>query len=536
MNRPPIRPHLRTDEAPVSFLGRCARASQWPIDRVIDPQVWQRMLRSRRVDRGALERLTQLSGASPEAVLSGTLQRYHPEVVGEISPGYATAMPLGWALTQWSTRCPACQEQGEPWPVQQQTGLAFGCPHHRRYLRSACAACAPRRSMFVHGDYTCRHHPGPDDEALAPYLVDLQEDLFARLDESRSHPENAEWLLTLRATTVLVWVDAALTSRSPYIDATLRVLARRRLLATTKTGHRRSAARLDRPVAEPWVNARLIDAAVRHLDAAGHLDLPWAQAVAADAHQVPSLPERMACHLGYLGLWSATAPRPEIHRDWLLEAQRCAAQWQAAGRGVPNVPAALRTASESISTPWAMSLARATVLVCALAEHSTTGAVLALGHHFTHVTSVRQILTRPPARTEIHELREAVTHHLQEPAVDYAARRVRAGRLQRVDAAILSHLRLGPPHTRSIDPQTAAAVWLWLARTEGHPIAVPFVDGRILRPLLDELETWARQAPAENLLALLAWADDYDTDQQDAQTTRPYRPQRSQQPLRLRGA
>ena len=503
----PIRPRLEPYEAPASFLGRCARVNGWRIEEIIPADLWSRILSSRAIDEDTAHQVNAATLAPVESLLHGALDAYPSQVTGETAPGYATATPLGWSLTRWSSRCPACHDTGEPWPVQHQTGLAFACLRHARFLVAPCGACSPRRTMFIHGNVDCPHQVNANQGRCPEDLMTLQHDLLTRLEQSKTSRPDADWLNTLRAVTVLAWVDAAMNQRSPHQHAPLTGLARRRLLATTKTGGRRLAARLDRPLSDPLVNAHLLATSLHHLDEHGDVDTSWAEAVNADIDPVASLLQRAAPHLLHLNLRVPRDPGPEIHRRWRSQATRAASEWLAADRGGDHLPAALRTASEDISTPWPITLARAALLRMSVSGESATAAVVALGHHFTHVTSVRRHLTKAPEADDLYAFRAAVDRLLAAPATDYAAARAAAAATSRISVRTLSFFSLRPPSTRVVDPSTSAAAWLWLFRTGGHPVAIPFLDGRSSASLTPLLDDWSREVPPERLLALVEHLD-----------------------------
>lgn len=504
------RPTPLPGESLPSILGRFAVANHVPARQVFGLPLAESLLRARTLskqDRADLAETLGLDDTQWHACV------YEPEAdsaLGDLDTGAGTWDPLGWALTHHSTRCLSCHHRGDPWMLQHQTGLAWICPRHQTYLQAVCGACTSRAASLAGAPLTCRHHSTP-----ASVLTDDPEAVLAiqeRLLLALHHPPTTlatPPLRDLRAATVFALLDAALSGRSPHLSTDAVREARARCARRDGRGGR-LGLRLGRPPHEPWLNAHLTSTALRHWDArTGSFDEGWLSAVAHDVRQ-SAIPTRhllpFAAQLD-IEIPGSKTHMPVAHR-WLRLAERLSHRLTEHGFGADAIPAALTDPGQEDlwTSEWPLSLARAALLYTSLTDSSLTDAVCGLGHHFTHVTPVKQILSVQPTTHDTRAFEAAVDTLLSDEPRDLANARRWQRNVTNVDRTVLRQHRVTPPTTARLHAGQVAAAWLWCVSTGGHLTSVPFLDGRATHPLAGRIRDWHRSHGAD-LIALLEWND-----------------------------
>lgn len=502
----PSRPVLLPGEALASALGRGARLNKPSGAQILKRPEAVELLRERTLSFGQRKSLGEALGLSIDGWEAGMWTPELGGAIGDPRTGSASRDPLGWALNQFSVRCPVCHDEGAPWDLLHQTALAWICVRHGRYLSAACGRCNPRAAFLAGSPIRCHHH-ATDDEAPASELVHLQDTLGSLF--STASKRNVTTLRTLRAASTLAYVDAAHASRSSGLTGAIQNHARTHHSRRRTTGSGKVGLRLERPPHEPWANAHLVRAASRHYDlSTGDLDISWASAVLDDLieHRFPL--HRIEPFTVELGLDLPSRRLQEVHPSWLRLATVTAASLQERGLTGSHIPSNLidPETEDLWTTPWPTGLARAAMLGHVLSERSLSQVVGDLGHHFTHVTAVRQLLVQPPNNQDRRAINSATAHLTgRQGSVRYAERRALQSGIVRVSDQVLRQLRLDPPRTARVSRGRAAALWLWCVTTSSHLSAAPFVDGRTSRSLGPLLRGWHRQTDPAALLALVDW-------------------------------
>lgn len=507
------RPTPFLGESLASLLGRFASANDIPAGHVFGHRAAAELLKSRTLTAADQHDLGEALGLDRRNWDQCQFAPSQISAIGDLRVGSATTDPLGWALTHHSTRCSACHERKAPWMLVHQLGLAWVCVEHEQYLRAVCGRCNPRGGLLAGAAIRCTHHDrGYGREDLSETLV-LQSKVFAAVEDA-SDLASQRWLRDLRAASVFAYVDAALCQRSPYLSkATIRHASGMRERTRQNQGGR-VGLRLDRPAHEPWLNAHVVTTASKHVArSTDRFDVDWLAAVAKDIRMSDLPTHRIKPFSDHLDIRipgsKVAAP---IASRWQALARNLAQNLRTSGFRSINIPAALIDPrhEDLWTSEWAVSLTRAALIRRCLANESLSASVRSLGHHFTHVTAVRQLLRGRPSPEDENAFRAAVAGLMQGPASDLETARFRQQHVKNVPESVLRQFRLHPPSSNRLRPGQVAAAWLWCTTTGSHLTSAPFLDGRATHPMALEIRNW-HQAEATSLIALLDWNDDANT-------------------------
>lgn len=491
-------------EALSSLLSRYAAVNDIPARRIFGLHAASCLLTARRLTTTAQEQIAAELHLDPSTWDALQFSEAQDAVVGDLRVGAATQDPLGWALTHHHTLCPRCHEARAPWFLKQQLGLAWTCSKHRIPLLAACGVCDPRPRLVGGAPLRCTHFKvrpefmiNDETMALEAQLQDYVQDV---------HPSKQQWLRDLRAVATFAYLDAALMARSPHLSHRVVDYASAAYNSRTRRGGR-LGMRLDRPPHDPWVNAELTTAAIKHLGPTGVVDYDWLNAVAGDVRQSAIPVHRLRPFSDHLDVHvPGTKNVGDVSPGWLdlaLEGSELLRSHNLTAAGIPA--ALIDPVHEDLWTlDWPPVLARSVLLHSQLTGDSLTGAVRTLGHHFTAVTAVKRVVGRPPSRNERVRLLDAVQRLSRVQPVDFAASRGRQRHVTSIPTSVLSQLGLRVPHSGAVSPGQVAAAWLWCVSTGSLLVSVPFVDGRALRPLAAAIRTWHREQ-SDTLVGLLDW-------------------------------
>lgn len=497
----PAVPHLAEGEALTGYLGRLARENGHRMTPFLQQVNAQELIARRVLSSHSLAMIEAATGIPSAALAAATLARYPSGVIGTPEPRYVSGDPLGWASPAFSSYCPDCVAEGQPWKLQHQTALALTCSLHGAFLRAACGRCAGRATMFDKSKLSCRHR-----NDIPPDLVQLpptaESALLHFLEQASSDDVAVQGLRGVRALAALSWIDVQRPSNPPDESRVLRDL-----LTTygegAGSGGKYAARRLQRPPGEPWINACLIGVFWSRVDPSNlAIDEDWLADRIDSTTADPIAAKRAEPFLQELG-FDIGRSTPTIHETWNVLAQRHVGEYPAlSGR---DMPSALWSPAESMFGDWAEPVARAALVHHVMTGCAYTTSVTLLGHDQRAVTRTRGVLTTAPTPQQVHDFGAAcATLEPQTRSHGYEGR-AQQQQVTYVPPTITRRLLCHLPQHPQLSPGQVAAAWLWVRTTSAPLATVPFIDGRRLRYLKPALADWTDTAPADDQLALLDW-------------------------------
>lgn len=503
----PYRATPMPGEAAASVLLRHATGNGISYRGLVDRLGLRSFFVTRTMTATQTKRVACYFSVDPANVRDSTLTGLPSEIVGEANPRAATADPVGWSLMHWSARCLECHATRQPWLTLHQTGLVWSCEQHRTYLTAICGLCCPPAELVTRPHLRCHM----SDYPRAVTAADLRNQITVASRVARANPSDIAWLRNLRALTVFVALESAITrdiGRPPSRQAAL------------VTRSRPVLGRLDRPDPDPRRTAALVHVALRHLTDDGNFDKDWVERVCVGLDRRDDLKVRLAPFRRQLGLLPekptpvpAAAPLPPwtMHPRWQEVLSTTSAAVRAAGLEPANVPAALLD-SNQFTGDVVSSIVPAVALRMVAFRHTCTRAAFEFGASNGHITRVRDHLRVAPSPRILRRFEQAVDRLCEDVPVDYSTLRVQQGFLSKVSGITLREFGLTPPEHGDFSQGHVAALWLWTIVTRSHPTLAPHADGRQVRPLLPRLQRWHAEAPPHGLAALLEWNAEHVLD------------------------
>lgn len=494
-------------------MARTAKLNGVSFASIVDATGTQGYLRTRSLADDERRRVATVLGISEDEAFDATLEYLHPELRGQTSPRHRVIDPLGWSSALWSTRCLQCHSEGRHWETLHQTGLAWICERHERFLSPLCGLCCPPPRLFGRANVDC--HLVERTKRPSAAVLDLQIVVAARV--KRANAVDVRWLRNLRAVMVVQALHAAAVAGGPRLKNTVR------------------------PEDSPVVNAGAALEAAQLISDSADVDRDWVQQMAQELtstqwhyarlndgrlgpifEQIALLePKTGRAHAPSLLRRhpdSADVPRSRFesiddivrsrlewtHPDWVQPLIDAAGVLRRAGLELANVPA-LVDRQPLFDAELIAHLAPASALKMALADVAVSRAVKSGGGGPAHFARVTAFLGRRPSDGQLMSLREFADRLSAAPRVNYFELQLTQGALSRVPASVLRDLNLRPPALASTTAAESAAAWLWTVVTGSHPYLAPFLDGRVFRLAMPLIEQWRREAAPEGLEGLLAW-------------------------------
>jgi hypothetical protein len=481
----PIVTHPYPGESLLGFVARFASLNHLTVPEANAILGTHPLHLDRVVNEQVRDRIADLFGLSGDRVSDMTLDRYPDGLRGEPSTGYVRDSSLGWAMDLPTGRCPACQEEGNPWLVEHQLGLFFACPTHRRHLQPLCTACPTYYPLTSTKGGSCRHHierSGPVSRATM-----LAQDEAAHLVRAASSGD----LVAVRRSAAL---RAAVAIETLYLGMT-----------ATGTDSRfplpRRGPCLGRPPASAEIRALTIAESLTAVDFAGQVDQDWVKRrLTAIQSETPAVLWHLRPFTRRLGVRLAEEPVDlNMHPRWAALFRRARSMSKRGQIFAPQLPSSLRLPREPFDTPWLTTLTRSALLVSAIAEQAITPTIVDFGHGQNHITGVVQRLQDPPTNDDLIACGQLMD---DPPVVNYPELRRRQSKVQVIQAGALRRERIMITGTATVNPGVAAAIWLYCTSTESHPVSVPWLDGRASPGLAKVLRCWEQEADPEEKLRL----------------------------------